>query len=118
MIVAADLIEHTAAKHCRAMGKGNISRTTHETPAIPRTHFPAAGVNTIAQRTNYNNILLALHDLPLSSKPIRMSNVVCIHASEYRRACRCDDGIRAAGESESLFAFVKMDSLVATGPLP
>src|ERR1041385_5689347 len=116
--ITPDLIEHCAPKHCRAVGKWNISRTTQEPPAIARTHLSATGVNPIAQRTNDNHVRLVFNDLPLSSKPIGMRNVVCIHTGEYRRARFCYDGIRTAGESEALLAFVELDSLIASGPLP
>src|SRR5215813_4586753 len=75
-IVTPHFIEYFATKHGRTVRKRNVTRTTHEPPAITRTHFASSGINSITERAHYNNIGTAANDLPLPSQPIRMSDVV------------------------------------------
>src|SRR5690242_17061178 len=46
-----------------------------------------------------------------------MCDVVGVHARNERGPRLCDDGVRTAGESELLFAFVKTYTTVARRPL-
>src|SRR6266480_2781681 len=117
-IVTTYLIEHFTAKHCRAMGKGNVNGTAHQPPAMARTHFSAAPVNSVAKRSNNSNIRTALNNVPLPSKPIGMRDVVGIHARHYRSTRLCHYRVRAAGESEPFVALVKMYSSVPARPFP
>src|SRR5207249_8844767 len=106
------------AKHDRAMWKRNVGGTAHQSPAIARAHFAAAGVNSIAERSNHSNIRTALENVPLAPKPIRMRDVIGIHTRHYRSTCLCHYRVRAAGESQPLLAFVKMYSLIPQRPFP
>src|SRR4030095_12150489 len=92
-IITAHFIEYFAAKHCRTVRKRKVTGTTHESPAITRTHFASGGINSIAERANYNDIRTALNDLPLPSQPIRMSDVVGVHARHDRSMRIRDDGV-------------------------
>src|SRR5882672_10667100 len=83
-IVATDLVKHFTAKHCRAMRKGNVGGTAHQPPAIARTHFLTAGINSVAESSDNSHIRTALHNVPLTSKPIGMRDIVSIHACHYR----------------------------------
>src|SRR5260370_21246933 len=100
------------------MRKRNVDGTAHQPPAIARAHFSAAGVDSVAERSNNSNIRKALDDVPLSSKPLGMRDVVGIHARHYRSTRLCHYRVRAPGESEPLFAFVKTYSLIPERPLP
>src|SRR5262249_31335499 len=66
-IVTAHFIEYFATKHCRTVRKRDVTRTTHESPAIARAHFASSSINSIAERADYSNIGTALNDLPLPS---------------------------------------------------
>jgi hypothetical protein len=66
------------------IGVTPFTSTTHQPPATAKTHYSAAGVNSIAERSNNNNIRTPLDNVPLPSKPIGMRDVVGIHAPHYR----------------------------------
>src|SRR5882724_1808048 len=66
-IVTAHLIKHFTAKHCRAMRKGNVGGPAHQPPAIARTHFSAAGIDSVAKRSDNSHIRTALDNVPLTS---------------------------------------------------
>src|SRR5262245_49683994 len=93
VLVTAHLIEHFAAKHYRAVGKRNVTGTPHDSPAIARTHFASGDINSIAERANDSDIRTVLNNLPLSSQPIRMRDVVGVHARHNGSTRLCDDGV-------------------------
>src|SRR6185503_13742966 len=92
-IIATDLVEQFAAKHCRAMRKWNVTRTTHDSPAVSRTHFTTRRINSIAKRADHSKLGTVLKDVPLPSQSIRMSNVVGVHARDNGSTRLRNDGV-------------------------
>src|SRR5260370_19485881 len=97
LIVTTDLVKHFTTKHRRAMGKGNITGTTHKSPAIARPDFSTTGVNSVAERSNNGNIRTAVDNVPLPSKSLGMSDVVSIHTCHYRSTRLQDHGVGTTG---------------------
>ncbi|HEX9629817.1 MAG TPA: hypothetical protein VF961_07345, partial [Pyrinomonadaceae bacterium] len=57
-------------------------------------------------------------DIPLPSKPIWMRYIIGIHARHKRRMRFGYYGVRTAGQSESIFAFMKVYTLIVERPFP
>src|SRR5262249_6661017 len=116
VIIAAYFVEHFAAKHCRPMGKRNVTGTTQQSPTIARPHFSPARINAIAKRANHRNVRTVLNNLPLAEESIRMSNVIGVHARHDWTTRVRDHGIRTARETEPFVALVKLYSLITSRP--
>lgn len=83
------------------MRKRRIGRRPQQTPAIAGPDGAARGVHPVERRSHQRHVGLALEDCVLASQPLRVRDVVGVHAGDERCPAGAHGGIAAADETQT-----------------
>lgn len=115
--VPSNGIKGSTQEHDRAVREWRHGSTPKERGSVPGANNPAARVDRLRERADQAGVGVGLQDLQLAPEPVRMRDVIRIHAGTDGRSSLSHDSIGTADHAQPVQAGVDSNPVVACCPL-